>query len=71
MSNHIIVTGPAFVSANLLCRILQTSPSVYFDNPKNRFLHLFQQERFIRTKMTIDSSVNWADSALGILYSNK
>ena len=69
MSNHIIVTGPAFVSANLLCRILQTSPSVYFDNPKNRFLHLFQQERFIRTKMTIDSSVNWADSALGILYS--
>jgi hypothetical protein len=70
MSNHIIVTGPAFVSANLLCRILQTSPSVYFDNPKNRFSHLFQRERFVRNKMTIDSSVNWAsDKAIGILYS--
>ena len=69
MSNHIIVTGPAFVSANLLCRILQTSPSVYFDNPKNRFSYLFQRERFIRTKMTIDSSVNWeSDKAIGILY---
>ena len=69
MSNHIIVTGPAFVSANLLCRLLQTSPSVYFDNPKDRFSHLFQRERFICNKMTIDSSVNWAsDRAIGMLY---
>ncbi len=69
MSNHIIVTGPAFVSANLLCRVLQTSPSVYFVNPKERFSELFQREKFIRNKMTVDSSVNWGpESSLGLLY---
>tara|TARA_B000000532_G_scaffold41775_1_gene30903 strand:+ start:4828 stop:5997 length:1170 start_codon:yes stop_codon:yes gene_type:complete len=69
MSNHIIVTGPAFVSANLLCRVLQTSPSVYFVNPKDRFSELFQREKFIRNKMTVDSSVNWGpESSLGLLY---
>jgi len=70
MSNHVIVTGPAFVSANLLCRILQTSPQVYFANPKDRFTHIFESEKFIDSKMTIDSSVNWdSGSSLESLYS--
>ncbi len=71
MSNHVIVAGPAFVSANLLCRILQTSPQVYFANPEDRFTHIFESEKFIDSKITIDSSVNWdSGSSLESLYSH-